>query len=126
MKQTLRKKPPVPRQVGVPGQLLRMMISHGAKEIRRYEMGECSVLIGLEPKGFQTSVVERPDTEPLRWHMSVAHPSRYPTWDEIVVARNELLPADKVFAQILPASWDEYVNIHQNCFHLWEIRDEAG
>jgi hypothetical protein len=56
------------------------------------------------------------------WHMSVSHPGRYPTWDEIAHLRYELLPADKTFVMVLPPE-DEYVNIHPFTFHLWEAKD---
>jgi len=54
------------------------------------------------------------------WHMSISHPSRYPTWNEIRDARYELLPDDCTMAMLLPPK-AEYVNLHPNCFHLHEI-----
>ena len=54
------------------------------------------------------------------WHLSVAHPKRYPTWDEIKAIRYALLPDDKTFAILFPPM-AQYVNIHQNCFHLHEV-----
>lgn len=58
-----------------------------------------------------------------RWHISVSHPSRYPEWEEIKAARYELIPDDVFMVQVLgpPKNW---TNVHKNCFHLWEIRDE--
>jgi hypothetical protein len=53
------------------------------------------------------------------WHMSISHPDRYPTWDEIANARYKLLPADSEFAMMLPPP-SEYVNLHNFCFHLHE------
>lgn len=72
-----------------------------------YLMGRCSIL--LSP----------PIEDGWGWHMSIAHPKRYPTWDEIAKARYDLLPDDRVFVMVLPAVRD-YVNVHENCFHLWE------
>ena len=57
------------------------------------------------------------------WHLSISHRERYPTWDEIKEAREEFLPMDKTFAMFFPPS-KEYVNIHPNCFHLWETEGE--
>lgn len=54
------------------------------------------------------------------WHLSVSHPRRYPTWDEIKALRYALLPAEKTFAILLPPM-DQYVNLHPNCFHLHEV-----
>lgn len=78
---------------------------------------ECSVFVGVEP------VKERGIVR-MRWHLSIAHPKRYPTWDEIKAARYELIPHDLTIAMILPPP-SEYVNIHNNCFHLHEIEGEG-
>lgn len=58
------------------------------------------------------------------WHISISHPSRYPTWDEIKDIRYQLAPNDIYMAILLPPV-EQYVNIHPNCFHLWEIKIEA-
>jgi len=47
------------------------------------------------------------------------HPSRYPTWDEIADARDQLLPVDVGFVMHLPAR-GEYVAVHPTTFHLHE------
>jgi hypothetical protein len=57
------------------------------------------------------------------WHLSISRVDRYPGWDEILAAREQFLPHGTTFAMILPRL-DEYVNLHNNCFHLWEIRDQ--
>jgi hypothetical protein len=54
------------------------------------------------------------------WHLSISHPTRYPTWDEIKAARYDLLPDDCTMGMLLPPS-GEYVNVHPNCFHLHEV-----
>lgn len=59
------------------------------------------------------------------WHLSISHsgglrPSRYPVWDEITDARYTLLPKDITMAMILPPP-EQYVNVHETTFHLWEI-----
>ena len=54
------------------------------------------------------------------WHLSIAHRHRYPKWNSIAKARYDLLPADVTMAMLLPPI-HEYVNIHENCFHLWQI-----
>lgn len=56
----------------------------------------------------------------LGFHLSISHPSRYPTWDEIKRVRYELLPNDITVAMLLPPQ-DEYINIDENTFHLFEI-----
>lgn len=70
-----------------------------------YLFGECSVCISKDAG---------------QWHLSIAHPSRYPTYDEIKEARYEFTPNKATMAMIFPPK-EEFVNIHQNCFHLWQI-----
>ena len=59
------------------------------------------------------------------WHLSISHRNpageltRYPTWDEIAHARENLLPPDAWFAMYLPPD-GEYVSAHLTTFHLWE------
>jgi hypothetical protein len=53
-------------------------------------------------------------------HLSVSHPRRYPTWDEIRDLRYELLPNDRTFAILFPPK-EQYVNVHPNCFHIHEV-----
>jgi len=67
----------------------------------------CKVLVSQEAK--------------LGWHLSISHPWRYPTWDEIKAARYALTPDNVAMAMILPPS-SEFVNVHENCFHLYECR----
>jgi len=54
------------------------------------------------------------------WHLSLSHPTRYPTWNEIRDARYALLPDNCTMAMLLPPK-GEYVNMHPNCFHLHEM-----
>lgn len=70
--------------------------------------GECQILVSR-------------DNDKL--HLSISHENRYPTWDEIKAARYKYMPADMMVAMLLPPE-GEYVNVHENCFHLWEIKEE--
>ncbi len=76
---------------------------------RAFQLGECLIFVGRYP-------------ETGRWHLSISHPERYPTWDEIKTARYQLVPNNVTMAMLLPPK-ERYVNIHPNCFHLWEIRE---
>ena len=69
-----------------------------------YRVGECDVL--------QTD----------KRHFSISHPERYPTWDEIAAARYALLPRLRDCALVLPPEHD-YVNVHDNCFHVHLLRE---
>lgn len=71
----------------------------------------CAIIVGHEPLG--------PGGE-LRWHLSISHRNRYPTWDEIKEARYRFIPDQVTMAMLLPPE-DEYVNVHNNTFHLHEF-----
>ena len=74
---------------------------------RVFRAGRCGVILGREVG---------------RWHISISHPNRYPTWDEIRYIRYALVPDEAFMGMLLPRKKD-YVNLHENCFHLWEIKD---
>lgn len=80
-----------------------------------YKMGKCLIIVGHSEHGA---------------HLSISHPDRYPTWDEIAKARYTLLPNELNMAIMLPPA-EDYVAFHNNCFHLWQIpveyaRDHKG
>lgn len=77
--------------------------------IRAYALGECSILVTKEFDSL---------------HMSIAHPSRLPTWDEVAQARYRLLPGNRTYAMILPPV-EEYINLHPHCFQLMEVAAPA-
>lgn len=51
-------------------------------------------------------------------HISVAHPARLPTWDELVTIKEWLIGRDVDAYQVIPKR-SNYVNIHPNCLHLF-------
>lgn len=53
------------------------------------------------------------------WHVSVSHPRRVPSWDEMRTAREAMTP-DEVTMSILFPPRGEYVNVHPRTLHLWE------
>lgn len=57
-------------------------------------------------------------------HLSISHKDRYPSWDEIVETKTVIM-GDIDVMMILPKAID-YVNISENCFHLWETPKEWG
>ena len=76
-----------------------------------YTWGDVNVFVGVE--------------EDRQWHLSISTPYRNPTWEEIKAARYCLLPHDITMAMILPPT-KEYINIHQFCFHLYQIPNEVA
>jgi hypothetical protein len=79
--------------------------------MRAFVKGVCRVLVTHEDHDGR-----------MRWHLSISCEKRYPGWEEIKDARYSLLPLPICFAMMLPPP-DKYVNVHPNCFHLWEIDD---
>lgn len=111
---TFKNRPPLPRRDLSPqGKLAEdLLLGLGAIHAERHMVGECSVMLAREPLDGR-----------YIWHLSISHPERYPTWDEIKTARYGLPVLDGVtMAQILgPVGEGEWVNVHDNCFHLYEI-----
>jgi hypothetical protein len=58
-----------------------------------------------------------------RWHLSISCDERDPTWEEIRDARYALLPDKSTMALFLPPK-SEYVNLHEHCYHMWEVKGE--
>jgi hypothetical protein len=96
-----------------------MLLQGGCLAVEVWEVGECGVIAAREPMGGGR----------YAWHVSISHDTRYPTWDEIKVA--VYMPGatwapqpGKMYAQLLgPVDDGEWVNVHENCFHLYEIAD---
>lgn len=56
-----------------------------------------------------------------KWHLSVS--AKFPLgYQQLKDIRYKFLPNDIQVAQIFP-SREEFVNVHQNCWHLWEINN---
>ena len=100
------------------GRQAEMLLTNmGALHAERWVVGDCTVMLSREPIGFDSK---------FGWHLSISHPDRYPTWDEIKTARYGIpVLTDVTMAQILgPVEEGEWVDVHRNCFHLYEIKDE--
>lgn len=59
-----------------------------------------------------------------RQHLSISCEDRYPTWNEIHDARYSLMGLGVSVVMFLPPT-PQYVNIHPNCFHLYETMERA-
>lgn len=79
-------------------------------------------------KGSDVFLAQRPDgvlaatrtRDNGQWHISVVPPTtRLPTWGEMLAARH-LAPDDVTMAYVFPPA-AEYVNLVENCLHLWQI-----
>lgn len=76
-----------------------------------YRMGGLFIMNSLEP----VTGLDR-----MGYHMSISHPKRLPTWDEIAHIRYELIPNEVPMVMVLPPK-EEYVNIHEYCLQLWDV-----
>lgn len=98
-----------------------MQLDFGRLTAEIFSKGDCRVLISREKRPTGAFVLPA-HLDKWRYHLSISCADRYPTWEEIKDARYSLLPHGLTFAQILPPPKD-WVNIHPNCFHLWEIEE---
>ncbi len=51
-------------------------------------------------------------------HVSVSHPDRCPTWDEMVAIKEIFFNEGEITFQVHPEK-KNYVNISQTCLHMW-------
>lgn len=84
----------------------------GAPQPRALRRGLLAALVGREPVGG----VGAP-----RWHISVQHRDRVPSWDELVQAAHDLRPGVVFVLGVPPRSW--WLNAHPRVLHLWETTD---
>lgn len=79
-----------------------------------------SVVPGATRWESSTGCVAFAAREPAGWHVSVSHPKRVPSWDEMRTAREWMIPGHVTMAILFPPE-AEYVNVHERCLHLWEV-----
>ena len=74
------------------------------------QVGKCTVLIGIHPQG---------------WHLSISHENinKQPSYREIKEAMYKFIPDDVTMAMIFPLS-KEWVNVKDNCYHLFQIPND--
>lgn len=84
---------------------------------------------GEAPKAYKMgalhAMVSRDEVAPgdLRWHISLSRTDRVPTWDELAKCAHALRPGVMFCIPMPPKTM--WLNIHENCLHLHEIKDEA-
>ncbi len=92
-----------PRDTSIPDEF--------SSKIRAYVRGNgmgLRVLTGIEPH-----------TDGKTWlHISISRPKRNPSWEDIKEVKDIFIGRDKEAVQVLPPQ-EEYVNLHEYCFHLW-------
>jgi hypothetical protein len=101
------------KELEVPAEVERLFRSSPADAPRRFQHPEGLIaLVGREP-------VEPDD---WRWHISLRHKDRVPSWDELAMAGHQLRPGVCFVIGVPPRSW--WMNLHENVLHLWELKDE--
>lgn len=86
--------------------LINILKNFESRFLAAYRVNDClTVIISLDGLAEQV-------------HISIAHAHRYPTWDEIKAIKYHFYP-DLNMAMYFPSD-PNYVNIHENCFHLFE------
>jgi hypothetical protein len=85
------------------------------RSFKQFALGECNILMARERAGVNGEWL---------WHLSISHPDRHPTWDEMKAARYRLLSNGLCFGILLPPP-EYYVNLpaQDHVFHIWEIQD---
>lgn len=83
-------------------------------------LGEAKVYESF-PGGHLRCIVNK---EEGRWHLSMSHHSRYPSWDEMADARYRFVPDRAQMAMLAPPR-QEFVNTHDTTLHLWEVPELA-
>ena len=78
-----------------------------------HKINDCGIIVAQEPS----------DKKGMIWHMSISCKDRNPTWEEIRDAWYKLVPNAKNItgAMYFPPE-EEYVNVHQHCFHVYEVK----
>ena len=57
-------------------------------------------------------------------HISVSRSDRFPTWEELLKAKEYFI--GDVDAMMVMPSRKDYVNLHKNCFHIWQTPEKWG
>lgn len=80
--------------------------------------------------GHLVVLLANPSSPEKEWHLSISFRnhkeelSRYPTWDEIMHARIQLIPKNVAMHMIIPPlDGDDYVAVHPTTFHLHQYHE---
>lgn len=57
-------------------------------------------------------------------HVSISRQDRFPSWEEILAVKEHFF-GDIDVMMVLPKK-EDYVNVHKNCFHLWQTPERWG
>lgn len=57
-------------------------------------------------------------------HVSVSHPTRIPTWEEMAWVKDLFFLPEETAMQLHPPV-SEYVNNHSRCLHIWKPQQQS-
>ena len=103
-------------QLESPQQLVTSLLEGGATDLQCWRKGRLGVICAREP-------VDQAKGSDVRWHLSISHLWRLPTWEEMGEAKDHLIPPD-VFMCLPHPPREYWINLHNFCLHLWEFRDD--
>lgn len=58
-------------------------------------------------------------------HLSISYRNRSPSWGDIKRVKKAFFGSNRDAMMVLPKA-NDYINLHQYCFHLWEMPVEWG
>jgi hypothetical protein len=90
------------------GQMISEMVNESNDYLKCYYVGECSVIVTREFG---------------RWHISISHWKRYPSWEEVSYAWYQLVPGagESVEGVMILPKISQYVNLNRYCLHVFEL-----
>lgn len=104
-----------PIQIDLPGKSRAIAGNTIHKEAYRFR--SCMIVISREDVADK-----RKEDRDFRWHLSIAHPARYPDWEELEAA-HELLPDNIHFAMPFPHRAYRVPTGQGYQLDLYEVRD---
>lgn len=100
----------------IPDNLLPKFLPPGWK---RQQIGKATPLVYSGTKGLKVLVSCLLEEDKEFWlHVSVSHPKRLPTYEELKTVKRIFIGDDRVALQVFPKA-SEHVNVHVYCLHLW-------
>ena len=87
-----------------------------ALHIECYRIGNCAAIVSR-----RDVADNRSQSRDFRWHLTLSHAERAPTWDEINIAR-DLVPDDVHLCVPFPRSG--FAPKEGLSLHFWEVKDD--
>lgn len=88
--------------------------------------GQCGVWKS-EGRDYMLVMGSMDDTERFNklLHVSISRRSRHPSWHEITLIKQAFYGPERDAMMVLPRD-EDWVNLHEVCFHLWETPTAWG